>query len=269
MYLVFDIGGTSMRMAKSTNLRDFGKPVICQTPKDFETGMETFYYHADKLTKGKRIKAMAGGIAGPLSRDNSRLVNSPNLPKWIGKPLAPELARVFRTRVFLENDSAMVGLGEAMAGAGKGFSIVAYITISTGIGGVKISNGAIDENCSGFEPGQQIIDMHSKLTWEKQASGKALCNKYGMSAEKISDPRVWKKEIEYIARGLNNISVMWSPDVIVLGGGVMKSKHLAISKIEKELKKVLKIFPKIPKLKRAQLKDVGGLYGALTLIRRK
>ena len=70
---------------------------------------------------------------------------------------------ILLTDGYLANDSDLDGLGEATVGAGKGFNIVAYITVSTGIGGVRIVGGKIDVSTYGFEPGHQIIDADGSI----------------------------------------------------------------------------------------------------------
>ena len=70
----------------------------------------------------------------------------------------------------IANDTAVVGLGEAHRGAGIGYNIVTYITVSTGVGGTRIVDGRIDRRIYGFEPGHQTIDIDNSV-WEGSASG--------------------------------------------------------------------------------------------------
>ena len=71
-----------------------------------------------------------------------------------------------------------------------------------------------------------------------------------------------------MAIGLNNIIVEWSPDVVVLGGSMITGDpSISIEKTENYLKEILKIFPKLPAIRKAELGDFGGLYGALAFIK--
>ncbi|MAZ40902.1 hypothetical protein CL654_02200 [bacterium] len=271
MYLLFDNGGTKTRVTYSKNGESFIDPVIFPTEKNFDTQLKTIKKVADELCGDKKLEAVVGGIAGPLNKEKSCLVNSPNLHSWIGLPIKEELEHLFDCPVFLENDSALVGLGEAVSGAGKGYDIVAYLTISTGVGGARIVNQRIDASAHGFEPGHQIIDFQGvecshckdKGHLEGYISGSAVEERYGKKPYDIHDDEVWEKEAELLAIGLNNITVLWSPDVIVLGGSMMKEVGIAVPHVEKHLKKIMKIFPNTPVLKKAKLNDIGGLYGAL------
>ncbi len=275
MYLLFDIGGTKTRIAFSGDGDAFGEPKVVATPEEFEKGIEQFKKAALELSGGKRIEAAAGGIAGPLDREKTKLVKSPHVSGWVGKPLKEQLQRILNSPVYIENDAAMAGLGEASYGKGRGRDIVVYITVSTGVGGARIVNGEIDRSAMGFEPGHQIIDADGTICpecgsvpgyFEKCASGSAIERRYGKKAYEIDDPAVWEEEARLLAYGLNNTIVHWSPDIVILGGSVMRS--VPLDRVRFHLRTVLKIFPEPPLLEEAVLGDFGGLYGALHFLKR-
>lgn len=265
MFLVFDIGGTNSRFALSQDGRSIGDPVIVATPQDFDAGMHMFQEISDRLRDGQKIDCAVGGIAGVFDQGKNDLYASPHLPNWVGKHLRDELSSVLKTEVQVYNDSALVGLGEATVGSGRGYPIVSYITISTGVGGVRIVNGKIDVCAYNFEPGHQVIDINNLedgfVTWESLISGTSLRSK--MDSSVISSEQFWDTLNKFVAVGLNNTIVHWSPDVVILGGGMMESSGLTIEKISQHLTKILHIYPKLPAVRRAQLGSLGGLYGAL------
>lgn len=263
MRIIFDIGGTKMRIARSRDEKSFEGLKIIPTPKNFDEGMEVFKKSILEIARGEKITAAAGGIAGPLDQAKTMLVNSPNIAGWIKKPLKKELEKALNAPVFLENDSALAGLGEALYGSGKKKNIVAYLTVSTGVGGVRIERGKISENALGFEPGFQIIDSGEKNI-EARISGSGLEKRYKKRPEEINSSAVWEEEARLLARGVNDTIVYWSPDVVVLGGSLMKK--ISIGRVRFHLKKIFKAFPKIPLVKKASLGDLGGLYGALAYL---
>jgi len=271
MYLLFDIGGTSMRIAFSKDRETFKEAKIVPTPQQFKEGILLFQEIAKDLSNGEKIEAVAGGIPGPFDQKGV-LGNLPNLPGWRDKPLKEELEKACQAPVFLENDTNLVGLGEAHIGAGKGKHIVVYLTLSTGVGGTRIIGEKIDVNAMGFEPGHQFIDIQSTEPCgcggqghlESLVSGSALERKYGKKPKEITDPKIWEEVARILAYGLNNVLVYWSPDIIVLGGSLItKDDGISIERVEEHLKNILTIFPKAPPIKKAQLGDEGGLYGAL------
>ena len=286
MYILFDIGGTKMRFSLSLDMETFIEPVRRETPKTFEEGIVEIEKIGKELCGGKTPLSVVGGIAGPLNTEHSMLLNAPNLPLWQGKPLKRELKRIFKTDVHIENDSALGGLGEAHYGAGKGIEIVAYVTVSTGVGGARIVNGVIDKNRFGFEPGHQIISVGGahclQCSGEKienvsvgklrdVISGAEVERRFGKKPYDIpQDDPLWGTLARLLAVGLNNSIVHWSPDVIVLGGSMITGNPaILLSDIERHVNEIVNIFPKKPLFKMAELKDVGGLYGALALLKQK
>jgi len=274
MYLLFDIGGTKMRLALSDGEK-LGESIILPTPQKFDDGISLFIKTVNELTKGEKLKLSVGGIRR-LDKTKSMLVPDFRLPDWSGKPLKEKLVEVTRAPVYLENDTALVGLGEAIEGAGKGFRIVSYLTVSSGVGGVRIVEGKIDKNIYGFEPGHQIIDLdwskHPELKdlenegfgqLEAYISGVSLEKRFGKSPKDINDEVLWDDIEQILTFALKNTIVYWSPEAIVLGGGMFGSPGISIDNVKNKLEKTLKIFPEVPKILRAQLGDIGGLHGAL------
>lgn len=269
MYIVFDIGATNMRLAASLDRKKFKNPVIVKSPKKFDDGIKLFNQIAKSLSGGKKVTAVAGGLAGLLDKQKTKLLMS-HLKDWRGKPLKRKLSQILKAPVYLENDTAMVGLGEACHGAGQGYDIVVYVTISSGVGGARIVEGRIDRNSRGFEPGNHIINADGRqTTLENLISGISLKKRFGRASENITDQKVWADVTKYLAVGINNFTALWSPDVIVLGGGLMNNPNLKISNVKKQLDKVNVFFPSFPVIKKAQLGDVGGLYGALVFLRQQ
>lgn len=249
-FLLFDIGGSKTRIALSDG-ESFNNPIIYPTPKSYEEGISKFIHTAKELTSDNFVSAI-GGIAGPLNKDKSGIINAPNLPDWNEKNIKDDLQNAFKTEVMLENDTAMVGLGEAVYGAGKGFSIVVYITISTGVNGVRIVDQKFDESVYGFEIGKQIVDIQTKKTWEESLDG--------MGREK-------NREAEILAAGIHNTLVYWSPEVVIMGGG--KMNRIEIDLVIEKTKEVSRVFPELPQIIKSELGDVGGLYGALEIMKGK
>lgn len=259
-----------MRIAVSSDGKTLNSKII-PTEKDFESGLQAIKNVADELTGSEKINAAAGGIAGPLDQGKTMLVKSPHVSSWANKPLKFELEKIFNCSVSLENDADLVGLGEATSGAGAGKSIVTYITVSTGVGGVRVVDGKIDKNSLGFEPGHQVILPNGQPCncggighLETLIGGFYLEKTYKQKPQDIKDPQVWSEVARYLGLGLCNTIVHWSPDIVVLGGAVMKSVDL--EKVKTYLKEYLTIFPTTPEVVLAKYGSDGGLYGALKLL---
>ncbi len=268
-YLLFDIGGTKTRLAVSEDLSSFSEPVIFETPQNFEEGIEKISSEVTKLCGGSPAM-MVGGIAGSLDRNKKMLFRAPNLPEWNTRPFVDEMSKRVDASIHIENDTAMVGLGEATHGAGQGHNIVVYITISTGVNGAKVSAGKIDENIYGFEIGHQIIDFDNSLnigssgvgTLEDFISGRETEKRYGVHPKDVNEQGIWEKYAKWASYGVYNTILHWSPEIVVLGGSMMND--IRVEDIGKNTRALLKdVYPESPKFAKATLGSVGGLHGAV------
>lgn len=261
-----------MRIGISADGQSIKESKIIPTPKDFEQGIQVLKQTAQQLSKGEKMTGVAGGVAGPMKKDKTGLATGPNMPGWINKPLKAELERIFGCLVLLENDTATGGIGEAVKGVGVGKSVVAYLAIGTGVGGKRIVDGKIASDSFNFEPGHQIIIPEGNLCncggkghLEAYVSGAYFEKMYGQKGEDIKDPKIWDEIARYLAIGLTNVSVLWTPDIIILGGGV--SQSIPLEKVQEYLKEFLTVFPEPPQVVKATLGNEAGLWGALELLK--
>jgi len=276
-YVLFDIGGTTTRVAVSEDLKSFDKPIRFTTPMNFKEGIEKIVEAVGKLTD-KDIRGAAGPVGGMLSEDRGMIAHDLVLERWVEEPLKETLAKKLATKMIIENDAALAGLGEAHFGAGKGAKIMVYHTISTGVGGAKIENGSIDSYHLGFEPGKQVLDIDRTIlgedilpTLENLVSGAAIEERTGMKPYDIDqDDALWDQLANYLAHGLRNTIYYWSPDTIVLGGSMITGDpKIPIENIRRHTALVLGEDMEVPDIKAASLKDDSGLYGAMALLASK
>ena len=164
--LLFDIGGTHMRVGISHDGKKVGEYKMADTPKDFDKGMELFQKLAGQIFGQDKPDRISGCIAGVFNEDRASIFCSPNLSGWEGKPLRSRLEEIYGVEVSLENDANAAGLAEALFGAGKGFNNVMYVTVSTGLGAARIVDGAIDRGVFNFSIGQQIVDFEKGISLE-------------------------------------------------------------------------------------------------------
>jgi len=277
-YLLFDIGGTKTRVALSEDLETISASKTFTTPKTFAKGVKEIIDVAESLKPKTPIRAVAGGIRGMLNEDRTGIDNDAILSNWIKQPLVTVLNKHFKVAVYLENDAALAGLGEAVYGAGKGIDIVVYHTISTGVGGVKIECGKIDVSSTGFEPGHQVLDIDRTIlgdeitpTLENLVSGAGLEARLGMKPYEIpQEDMVWDELAEYLAQGLRNTILYWSPDVIILGGSMIQGNpNIPLEAIRKYTVAVLDGFVNCPFITTGAFKDEGALYGSMAYIKAK
>lgn len=269
MYIVGDIGGTKTRMARSYDLETVDDPLVVDTPERYDEGIAEIVGLAKELSKSEKIEAMSLDITGLISSDGTTPLTTPHLPGWKEKPLGRELEAALSARVHLLNDSAQVGLGEAVYGAGKGASIVAYVTVSTGIGGVRIVDGNIDPAAQGFEIGGQYLFIGGNpKTLEELVSGRAVEEKYEVHPKLIEkDSPVWEELARTFAYGLHNTILHWSPHRVVLGGSMFNDVGISVERVKAHVADIMTKFPEVPEIVHSQFGDLGGLWGGIARLK--
>jgi len=271
MHILADIGGTNMRIAASRDLSLFGSPVIVPTPQKYDQALVLFVETARKLAAGEKISSVAAGVKGVLSPEKGKLMTAPQnmLRDWVDKPLGEDIGAALSAPVVLENDTALVGLGEALFGAGKGAGIMVYMTVSTGVNGVRIVEGEIDRGES--EIGGQYLQVGDALkSLEELISGAAIAEKYGVHPKEIDkDSPLWEELARLCAYGVHNAILHWSPGRVVLGGSMFNEIGIPVPRVHAHVAEILRKFPRVPEIVHSQLGDVGGLWGGMALLRAK
>lgn len=273
MWILFDIGGTKTRIAftRKGEVPKGDAVKIINTPKLLAEAGKVYAENLKVLTGDDKVRGVVVGIAGTLNTQHTILTTSTHLQDWAGKDLYAFFKELTDAKqVLIENDAALVGLGEAFYGAGVGKRIVAYLTVSTGVGGVRITNGKIDESALGFEPGKQIIDIEHNLSLENYVSGKAVEERFKQKPKEIFDPAIWHKVARFLAYGIHNVILEWSPDVVVLGGSMMKTPGIKVDDVNSHLRSISGVvYQNLPPILLAKLGDLGGIYGGLALLKEK
>lgn len=225
------------------------------------------------------------GSPGPLDAKNGVILSPPNLPGWDHIPLAQILTDTFHVPVRVDNDANAASLAEAIYGAGKGYESVYYITVSTGVGGGYVLDGKLIQGATGYagEIGNMIIvpngPTHPMLNagaLEVLASGTAIA-KQGRERLQIEGDAgdvfalmkegneiaasIVRNAMNYLSIGIANIMHTINPDVIVLGGGVMKSKDIVIPLLEAGVKSY--VYPQMRESVNLTLAELGGNAGVI------
>ncbi len=272
MYIVADIGGTKTRIAGSRDLENFGDPVILDTPQRYEEGLTIFGDVGRKLADEERIEGVVAGIKSIISDDKRVPLTAPQniLRDWKGRSLAADLEAALKTPfVRLENDTALVGLGEAVYGAGKGVHTVAYITVSTGVNGSRVIDGVLDQGHPEIG-GQYLRVEDSAKSLEELVSGAAISEKYGVHPKAIDkDSPIWEELAQITAFGVHNTIVHWSPDRVVLGGSMFNEIGIPVERVRVHVQHIMRKFPQVPEIVHSSLGEVGGLWGSLALLKKR
>ncbi|MFC1624940.1 ROK family protein [Patescibacteria group bacterium] len=268
MYLTADFGATNTRVASSNDLKSILKIKKFETSPDFDEQVKLLNDTFEKLSKGERVKGICVGSAGTLDQKERKFVRTVNYEVKDGKSFDELLDDRFKDiPLCVENDASLAGLGEAMFGSGKKYEVVAYLTLSTGVGGVRVDKSNEEITYFPAEPGHHITledgRLHQKSglfgSMESYVSGTSFEEIFGEAPEFCEDKEAWDLYAKHLSTGLLNVIAFWNPEIIVLGGGVSNQ----FDRFYEPLMKYLgdQDFFKIPEIKRSKLEDKAGIYG--------
>ncbi len=162
----------------------------------------------------------------------------------------------------LINDARAFGVAELRAGAGRGTSAMVGITLGTGIGGVVCLDGRVYHGHDGSagELGHQVIEPDGPAC----SCGGRGCLEALVNAERISalcgtdtvadavararagDPRAVAgvaTAARYLGIGIANMVAVFTPDRVVIGGGIAASLDLFLEPIWREVRDRVHLTP--------------------------
>lgn len=292
-----DIGGTKI----AAGIVDDAGNVLSnlESPTDahrgYSNGLERIIGMLRETARnaGVELSGIGIGSTGIVHPSTGTFGDVDFLPGWQGKNPVKDLARVFKVTVALENDADASALGEASWGAGRGKSRLVYVTVGTGIGGGIILDGQLYRGAEMAHPeiGHHVVDPSGPLCscgfrgcWESLATGPAMvawlktnvgtehCYAKDLTAKQICQlaqqgdelaRRAVDREAYYLGLGLANLVNLFVPDVIVLGGSVMKSAALFLEGIRKVIRQGCRFVPyEKTELALASLGEDANLIGA-------
>jgi glucokinase len=235
-----DVGGTQLRVARMGMDGTVRDRSAVRTPEN-DPGMlgrmiRKALESADGPTDGAVI-----GMPGPVDYSKGEVLVLPNLPSWARQVSARDLAKELGIPVFLANDADLAALGEHRYSAGVGSTDMVYLTSSTGVGaGVIVGGRLLHGTRSMAEIGHTIIDRATGDTVESLGSGTTLTRLVGEDAASVTaraqagEPdavRDMATVAEAFAVGVLNMVHLFSPERVVIGGGMSQAGDLLLGPI--------------------------------------
>ncbi|ELK49108.1 ROK family protein [Halobacillus sp. BAB-2008] len=292
IHIGVDLGGTNVRTGIVQE--DGTVEQLIQEKTEVENGvdrtLEKMIDMIERTAGGRTIATIGIGAPGPLDPHRGVILDPPNLPGWEEVALVERMEAHFGVDVQLDNDANAAALAEAKFGAGRDYTSVFYITVSTGVGGGLVIDGRVFSGAQGYagEIGNMILQPNgyqysnlNKGSLESYASGTAIGKRaeelYGIEggAERVFElvkegkeeaQHIVEEAVDFLAMAIANLTHIINPEVFVLGGGVMNAGDLIWVPLEERVKEYLfpGLIPEI-KLKRAELDGHAGVIGAALL----
>ncbi len=207
--------------------------------------------------------AMGIGLVGHVNNDGGEWLNAINIPINEVVPLSDILSKKYGIPVFLDNDVHAATLAEMRLGVGQKYKDFVYVNIGTGISAGIVCNGRLVRGCDNYagEFGHMIVEFNGELCkcgrkgcLETISSGggmvtaaKTMLDKFEHSVlnrlekeGKLAATTIFEManagdELSLIIseRALNAVCIsmvnlinLLNPEMIVLGGGVLKGGWL-------------------------------------------
>jgi polyphosphate glucokinase len=180
------------------------------------------------------------GVTVPAVVVRGTVLSAANIdPTWIDTDAEALIKEHTGREVTLLNDADAAGLAEMYYGAAKGVQgLVILTTLGTGIGSALINDGRLVPNS---ELGHLEIDGHDA---EDRAA----------SSAKDRDELSWDEYVERLQVYYNTVEKLFTPDLIIVGGGISKDAPKFLPKLKLRA-------PIVP----AQLRNQAGIIGAAHL----
>lgn len=217
--------------------------IAAQTTIPTTTPDETLQAAIDWLRDQGVLRAMGISCFGPVDLDPASphwgYITDTTKPDWSQTDVAGLLSRQLDCPVGFDTDVNGAVLGEFLYGAAKGCDVAIYVTVGTGIGGGAIVGGATVKGARHPEMGHVRLRRHPEDAdfggvcafhgdcLEGLASGPAIKARWGCSLSELDDDHIARDIIaDYLAQFCHALIATYSPQKIVLGGGVMQTDGL-------------------------------------------
>lgn len=269
-----DLGGTSIKYALISNEGEFlfqGKlPSLADISA--EAVIEQLIKAINEVKafateQGYNIEGIGIGTPGIVDETNRIVLGgAENIKGWEKLPLADTIEKATELPTLLGNDANLMGLGETMYGAGQGATHVVFLTVGTGIGGAVVIDGKLFNGFAnrGTELGHVPLIANGEACacgsvgcLEHYASTSALVRRFTQrSAEAgIQYPgkeingelivhlykegnklatECLEEHCDYLGHGIAGFINIFSPQPIVIGGGLSEAGNFYIEKISRQ-----------------------------------
>jgi predicted NBD/HSP70 family sugar kinase len=264
--LACDFGGTWLKVAEVDRRGQILWSDRVATARDYARDMDLVL----KLAEARTENVVAVGIAspGPIDFETGQIIKAANL-NWVDVYPAGDLQQAWQLPMILENDADAAALAEWRFGQASQARLLVFYGIGTGVGSGIVADGVVFHGAFDPEFGHQLLDPGSDRVCtenhpgclEALISGGALESRYG-SIDRV--PRAeWEDFVpHYLGMALANAALFVSPDVIVLGGGVIDNRPDVVPRAVREMEVLLHDFIKSPRVLVSQLGREIGTLGA-------
>jgi glucokinase len=302
-----DLGGTKMQVGVLAGVETLWESRETSRGQDQDELVELLVREVSAAREARPDAVAVGlGIPATINQERGEAVSAVNLP-LVDLPVRDVVSERVGLPVFLDNDGNVAAYAEHLYGAARGMPTMVMLTIGTGIGGGLILGGEIFRGATGAgaELGHVVIQADGPPCQgncpnhgcvEALASGTALGREGRAAGESIPDSALGKlldegTEVDGLAVteaalagdetaigvfdligsrlgvACSSFANIFEPEVIVIGGGVIKAGDLLLDPVRKEVReRALRPMNETP-IAEAKLGPDAGMIGAAALAR--
>ena len=212
----------------------------------------------------------------PQSPTFGYITSTPKLA-WRNFDFGGTIHRELQRPVAFDTDVNAAALAESRWGAARGFHSFLYVTVGTGLGAGAYIDGRLLHGRLHAEMGHIRVPRdrardpfpgncpYHQDCLEGLAAGPAIQARWGQPGHLLPDGHAaWSLEAEYLALAVANWSCTLSPELMVMGGGVMQREEL-LPRIRPRVPELLNGYIEPPEIVLPQLGYRAGVLGAIAL----
>ncbi len=239
---------------------------------------------------GRRCLGVGAAVPGAVRASDGLVRFAPNLG-WVDAPFTDLLAKRLGKPVSTGNDANLGVLAEHVRGAAVGYSDVAFLSASVGIGGGFLMSGRPLTGASGYagEVGHMRVDSEGPVCrcgavgcWETKVGENVLLRLAGrlpgggppavaevIAAAQAGEARAAQAVAEvadWCGIGIRAIVNLFNPEIVVLGGCLAQVWRAAEDRVDEALRRSTMMSPREDVVIRpSSLDDDSPLIGAAEL----
>ncbi|MGO4341185.1 ROK family protein [Pedococcus sp. 2YAF34] len=246
--LAVDLGGSAMKGAVVDGAgRELATRTVPTPDQDVVAGLTRLLGDLSGLAADAGATPVGAGVVTPGSVDEERgVVRYASNLRWRDLPLRDLLGEATDLPVAVGHDVRAAGVAEQLFGAGRGSDSFVLVPLGTGVAAAVVVDGRVVTGFTGaagefghipLVPDGEPCPCGQRGCLEAYASAGALTRRYAaregrvLTAEQVvaalgSDPtadRLWDEAVTVLAQGLDVLTILLDPQVIVLGGGLSRA----------------------------------------------
>ncbi|SMC40038.1 ROK family protein [Pedobacter africanus] len=263
-----DVGGSSLKCGLVNSAGEVIYSFLFPLNNVLTEGEVIAFIHAAirKCIEQSPEKVLGVGIGFPGIVDNNIVIGgADNLPGFENLDLGSIIAASTHLNVVIDNDANMMGWGELIYGSAGNCSDVVFITVGTGIGGgliiegklyggyknrgtelghITIQHGGAKCSCGAsgcFEAYASVAALIEDYAAMHQTDASGITGRMIVENYRANEPQALKamgKHFDYMAAGVASFINVFSPQKVVIGGGISEAGDFYIEEISKRVMQI-------------------------------